>query len=241
MKLLQEEINRLKQELLNAGMGRGSQLLPAEGQTNHDDEIEREKERLREEFEREMSEIRRQWENERLTKEELQKKYDDLKLQYDCEVDALNANKSNADLGPTGGTAEGAGTAAPAAADRPKGRKKTAKDRGRRDGQAIDQENQGDNSSAGVEQLTEEQKLQRLQELERKLVGGEAANNDEKKKKRKKKLNEMKEKQEQRKRLTDAIDMNDDDAMIRVFDDVQDKVRSFTKFSRFSRSFSSIF
>ena len=63
-------------------------------QIDHDEEIEREKERLREEFERQVSEVRRQFENERLTKEEIQKRYDDLKLQYDCEVDALDANKT---------------------------------------------------------------------------------------------------------------------------------------------------
>ena len=89
MKLLQEEINRLKEELLSAGGTgggnvRANQLLPPEGQSNHDEEIEREKERLREEFEREISEIRRQCDAERLTKEDVQKKYEDLKLQYDC-------------------------------------------------------------------------------------------------------------------------------------------------------------
>ena len=74
------------------------------------------------------------------------------------------------------------------------------------------------------------EKLQRLKELENKLVGGEDANNEERKKKRKKKLNDMREKQEQRKQFSQVIDTNDDDAMMRVFDNAQEEVSSNAAF-----------
>jgi hypothetical protein len=47
--------------------------------------------------------------------------------------------------------------------------------------------------------MDQRQKLERLQELENKLVGGEDVHNEERKKKRKKKLNDMREKYEKRK------------------------------------------
>ncbi len=58
-------------------------------------DYDEEKERLRAEFEREASELRRQCETERLTKQELQRKYNELKEQYDGEIDVLNQNKNN--------------------------------------------------------------------------------------------------------------------------------------------------
>ena len=57
--------------------------------------IEKEKERLRAEFERQAFELRQQCESERLTKEELQRKYDDLKGQYETEIDALDHQQGN--------------------------------------------------------------------------------------------------------------------------------------------------
>jgi hypothetical protein len=61
----------------------------------HTDEIEREKQRLRNDFERESLNIRQQYEAERLTKDDLQKKYDDLKSQYDEQVNLLAGRKPN--------------------------------------------------------------------------------------------------------------------------------------------------
>jgi hypothetical protein len=141
-------------------------------------------------------ELRRQCDAERLTKEQLQRKYNDLKGQYDTNIDALNHNDK-------------------AFLDRQSNvnntKKKNGSNKQKRDGQIFN-----DDSS--------EEKLQRLHELENKLIGGEEINNEERKKKRKKKLNEMREKQEQRKRFTRAIDSNDDDMMMRVFDNVQEEV-----------------
>jgi hypothetical protein len=218
MKLLQDEINRLKQELLNTGgpPRGGNQVLPIDttvNQIDRDDELEKEKERLREEFERQVSEIRRQCENERLTKEEIQKKYDDLKVQYDTELDALNTQQTNEDI--------------------PSLNNKTTKKKGgipkqKRDGDILTngQDTDGDNPSISTEQMDPKQKLERLQELENKLVGGEEINNEERKKKRKKRLNDMREKQEQRKRFNHAINGDDDDAMMRVFDNAQEQVKN---------------
>jgi Skp family chaperone for outer membrane proteins len=73
--------------------------------------------------------------------------------------------------------------------------------------------------------MNPEEKLKRLHELENKFIGGEEINNEERKRKRKKKLNEMREKQEQRKHFTKIIDTNDDDMMMKVFDNVQEEVR----------------
>lgn len=142
-------------------------------QVDYDEEIEKEKERLRVEFEREASELRQQCQAERLTKEELQKKYDNLQEQYQTGVNGLTAKnrskKSNGSMNPEG-------------------------------------------------------KLQRLLELEKTLVGGEEINNEERKKKRKKKLNDMREKQEQRGQFAQIIQSNDDDMMMKVFDNVQEEV-----------------
>jgi hypothetical protein len=76
--------------------------------------------------------------------------------------------------------------------------------------------------------MDSQEKLQRLKELEKKLVGGEEVNNEERKKKRKKKLNEMQEKQEQRKRFNRAVDVDDEDMMRRVFDNAQEEVRQWS-------------
>jgi hypothetical protein len=73
-----------------------------------------------------------------------------------------------------------------------------------------------------LNEMTDEQKLARVQELEKKLVGGEELNNNEKRMNRRRKLKEMNER-----RISVTAIMNvDDDAMIRVVDDVQDKVNS---------------
>ena len=218
MKLLQDEINRLKQELLNSGNPpRGNPVPPPETipQVDRTEEIENEKERLRLEFEREVSEIRRQCEAERLTKEDIQRKYDDLKVQYDTELDALNTNQNKEDIQPTPAVNE---------------RNKTSKKKGgilkqKRDGENLPdgQETNGETPSAN-DPVDQKQKLERLMELENKLVGGEEANNEERKKKRKKKINEMKEKHEQRKRFNNAINADDDDTLLKVFDNAQEQV-----------------
>lgn len=147
-------------------------------QVEYDEEIEKEKERLRLQFERETSELRRQCQAERLTKEELQKKYDVLQEQYQTGVNGLTANS------------------------RSKKNKNSMKNIGDTD-----------------------EKFQRLQELEKTLIGGEEINNEERKKKRKKKLNDMREKQEQRSRFSRLVNSNEnEDMMMKVFDNVQEEV-----------------
>lgn len=156
-------------------------LLLEVSQVDYDEEIEREKERLRAEFEREASELRRQCQTERLTKEELQRQYEELKGQYDHEIDALNPSKMKNKSSST--------------------------------------------AKKDLSTMNPAEKLQRLQELENKLIGGEEINNEERKKKRKRKLNEMREKQEQRKRFTAILESNDDEMMMNVFDNVQEEVK----------------
>ncbi len=183
---------------------------------DREEEIEKERERLRAQYDREVSEIRRQCEAERLTKEEIQRKYDGLKAQYDTELDALNTNQNNEDgeSAPTGGN------------ERNKNKKKGGVVRQRRNGENLPngQDTDGDGSSTPADPLDQKQKIERLQELENKFVGGEEANNEERKKKRKKKLNDMKEKNEQRKRFNRANKGDDDDTLMKVFDDAQDQV-----------------
>ena len=99
---------------------------------------------------------------------------------------------------------------------RGKGKKKNGVNKRKPDGQYEN----GDGA------LDPAEKLQRLKELENKLVGGEDANNEERKKKRKKKLNDMRERQEQRTQFSQVIDTNDEDAMMRVFDNAQEEVSS---------------
>ncbi|CAF1192624.1 unnamed protein product [Rotaria sp. Silwood1] len=173
------------------------------------------------EFERETSELRRQCKEERLTKEELQRKYNDLKGQYDNEIDALTYNKNN------GGDQQ----LQTINNDRNKTKKKTNSNKQKHNEQILinDQYENDDNISISLNQMDSQEKLQRLQELEKKLIGGEEINNEERKKKRKKKLNEMREKQEQRKRFTRAIDTNDDDMMMRVFDNAQEELHFTSK------------
>ncbi len=105
-----------------------------------------------------------------------------------------------------------------------KTKKKGRSNKQTRDGQ-ISVNEQYEDDDRLLRSMDPQEKLQRLHELENKLVGGEEINNEESKKKRKKKLNEMREKQEQRKRLTKFIDTNDDDVMMRVFDNAQEEVR----------------
>ncbi|CAF4383162.1 unnamed protein product, partial [Rotaria sordida] len=121
-----------------------------------------EKERLRVEFEREASELRRQCKEERLTKEELQRKYNDLKGQYDNEIDALNYNKNNQKDQQLNN-------------DRNKTKKKINSNKQKCDEQISfnDQYENDDNISISIDQMDSQEKLQRLHELENKLIGGE--------------------------------------------------------------------
>ncbi|CAF4599340.1 unnamed protein product, partial [Rotaria sp. Silwood2] len=184
--------------------------------------IERERERLRAEYEREVSEIRRQYEVERVTKEDLQRKYDDLRLQYDGELDALNATRpkdENVQPSPVGN-------------ERSKTKKKGGILKQKRNGEVVTNGQDiadGDSTSVPVDDMEQQQKIERLQELEHKLIGGEEANNEERKKKRKKKLNEMREKLEQRKRLSKAINADDDDTLLKVFDNAQEELHFTAK------------
>lgn len=176
-----------------------------------------------------MSEIRRQCEAERMTKEEIQKKYDDLKVQYDTELETLTANQNREETSPSAAAGGGGGgSGPPVAAERAgRGKKKGGANKQKRDGEMATDEGDvnGENVPNGVDSSDQKRKLERLQELENKLVGGEEANNEERKKKRKKKLNEMREKQEQRKRFNHALSADDDDTLLKVFDNAQEQVR----------------
>lgn len=110
--------------------------------------------------------------------------------------------------------------------ERIKNRKKSSRPRRGAIGQEnIEADENSTQPSTSNDQLSQQEKLERLQQLQNKLIGGEEANNEERKKKRKKKLNDMQEKLEQRKRYAEVVGSNDDEAMIRVFDNVQDKVQ----------------
>ena len=147
--------------------------------------------------------MRRQCEEERLTNQELQHRYNDLKEQYDGDINALD--------------------------------KQTAPSKGKKKGRSGKQFS--DENERTPRTMNSEEKLKRLYELEHKLIGGEEINNEEQKKKRKKRLNEMREKQEQRQLLTKAIESNDDDVMMRVFDNAQEEVCSPSQRTNTSFSF----
>ncbi|CAF1072642.1 unnamed protein product [Adineta ricciae] len=218
MKLLQEEINRLKQELLNSGNPRTNQSYltsDSRSQFDRDDEIEREKERLRAEFEREVSEVRRQCDSERLTKEELQRQYNNLKKQYDNDLDALSNKQTTRGGGGGGGEGEQSTTGN----DRSKSKKKGGILKQRPNVDAND-----DDTSAPSNPMDESEKIERLHELENKFIGGEDADNDARKRKREEKLKKMKEKREQRKKFGSAMNADDDDAMMKVFDNAQEEL-----------------
>ncbi|CAF0946389.1 unnamed protein product [Didymodactylos carnosus] len=201
MKLLQEEINRLKAEL--ASQSSGGHVLPSFNNGEVDlsvvidrDEIEREKERLRTEFERQASELRRQCEDERTN---YQTELEKLKAEYNEKIDSL-ANGNGVEPLPN---------------------VRRGKKKGARQQQQQTVTSDGDHNDNGAPKDQQEVK-KRLQELEEKIVGGEEANNEERKKKRKKKLKDMEEKQ--RKRYTEVINADDDDVMFRVFDNVQEEL-----------------
>lgn len=82
----------------------------------------------------------------------------------------------------------------------------------------------GDDTSAPSNPMDESEKLERLHELENKFIGGEEADNDTRKRKREEKLKKMKEKREQRKKFGNAMNGDDDDTMMKVFDNAQEEV-----------------
>lgn len=174
-----------------------------------------------------MSEIRQQCEAERMTKEEIQRKYEDLRTQYDTEVENLTAAR-NKDEGSS------APAPPPAAVERVstgRGKRKGGANRSKREGEVpVDEgDMNGENAPAGADTPNDQKrKLERLQELENKLVGGEEANNEERKKKGKKRLHEMKEKHERRKRFNQALTTDDDDTLLKVFDNAQEQVMKST-------------
>jgi hypothetical protein len=81
-----------------------------------------------------------------------------------------------------------------------------------------------------LDQMDPEAKRLRLQELEKALIGGEEVHNEEKKKRRKKKLSEMEERQNRFGSMLRAVDPNDDEAMMRVFNNAQEEVDASTVF-----------
>jgi hypothetical protein len=102
----------------------------------------------------------------------------------------------------------------------------TGTPRDRRKKKSNNNSNMNETTMKSIDQMNSEEKLQRLDELQRKLVGGEDVHNEERTKKRRKKLMEMQDKQEQRYRLANALDVNDDDMMMRVYDNAQEEVRT---------------
>ena len=114
----------------------------------------------------------------------------------------------------------------PVGNERNKTKKKGGILKKKRNGETItnDEDGDGNDVSIALDEMDGKRKLERLEELQNKFVGGEEANNEERKKKRKKKLNEMQELQERRKRFNKIINAEDDDTMFRVFNSAQEEV-----------------
>lgn len=175
-------------------------------QTNNSlstEQIEYEKEKLREEFENKIHELQNQYEEEKMSKEALMKKMDAIKNQYDNQINLLDENSPNK-IRPS----------------KPKSSKNKKQKKTTENGETVDLTDSSQNMS---ESNDPEQRLHKLEEM---VVGGEQANNEELKKKRIKK----KKYAEERKRLADSLKKGEDDEfMLRVYDNVQEEVQYKTK------------
>ncbi|CAF0773762.1 unnamed protein product [Brachionus calyciflorus] len=172
------------------------------------EQIESEKEKLREEFEAKILELQNQYEEEKVTKEALMKQIDSIKSQYDKQINSLDEKGSGS-------------------AKKPKSSKNNRR-------QSKKPNENGDpgvvlnleltDSSQNMSEIDPEQRLHKLEEM---VVGGEQANNEELKKKR---IKNKKYAEERKRLLAESLKKgNDDEFMLRVYDSVQEEVQYKTK------------
>jgi kinesin family member 17 len=196
LRMLQEEINLLKAQLLGGGgalVSQGSTM--ALNQSNNDfsrELIEEEKRKLKEEYESKITLIKQQYEQERTNKEFVIKEMDKIKETYERDLSNLDRTKRKSS--------------------------KSSKSAQKRE------ELNANNEEIVKSQVgNEDDPAKRLEKLEQLIVGGEQANNEELKKKRNKKKTYV---EERKRMLQEALKNGDDsEFMLKVFDSVQDEVK----------------
>lgn len=166
------------------------------------DEIEREKQKLKEEFESKLKEVKDQYEEEKMSKEALMKKMESLKSQYDSQINSLDGKSKPKSSKGVRSASNKKLSSANIAADAALGL---------------------DGADPNLDGINDpEQRLLRLQQM---VVGGELANDEELKKRRIKK----KKYAEDRKKLAESLKKDDDEFMLRVYDNVQEEVQYKTR------------
>jgi hypothetical protein len=178
------------------------------------EQIELEKQKLKAEFEEKMQSLKEQYEEEKMSKEALMKKMESIRLQYDNQINSLDGKPTSTATTPSSKPK----SARPGTRKMSSNRKHLqVENNGAEMGLASENSDQWDPNDP-------EQRLMRLQQM---VVGGELANDEELKKKRIKK----KKYAEDRKKLADALKKdNDDDFMLRVYDNVQEEVQYKSRF-----------
>lgn len=178
------------------------------------EQIEVEKQKLKAEFEEKMQSLKEQYEEEKMSKEALMKKMESIRLQYDNQINSLDGKPTSTATTPSSKPK----SARPGTRKMSSNRKHLqVENNGAEMGLASENSDQWDPNDP-------EQRLMRLQQM---VVGGELANDEELKKKRIKK----KKYAEDRKKLADALKKdNDDDFMLRVYDNVQEEVQYKSRF-----------
>lgn len=178
------------------------------------EQIELEKQKLKAEFEEKMQSLKEQYEEEKMSKEALMKKMESIRLQYDNQINSLDGKPTSTVTTPSSKPK----SARPGTRKMSSNRKHLqVENNGAEMGLASENSDQWDPNDP-------EQRLMRLQQM---VVGGELANDEELKKKRIKK----KKYAEDRKKLADALKKdNDDDFMLRVYDNVQEEVQYKSRF-----------
>lgn len=194
------------------------------------EQIEEEKEKLREEFEDKIREIKSQYEEEKMSKEMLQKQMDSLKANYDSQINKLDENEIE-ESGDLIANTSSSNLLKPKKSGRKVSGTKKQSNSQQSNGEAalLTQQNGEDsfiNSESGdaAEINDPAQRLLKLQEL---VVGGEQANNEELKKKR---IKKKKYAEERKKLLAESLRNGDDEEfMLSVYDSVQEEVKFKTK------------
>ena len=178
------------------------------------EQIELEKQKLKAEFEEKMQSLKEQYEEEKMSKEALMKKMESIRLHYDNQINSLDGKPTSTVTTPSSKPK----SARPGTRKMSSNRKHLqVENNGAEMGLASENSDQWDPNDP-------EQRLMRLQQM---VVGGELANDEELKKKRIKK----KKYAEDRKKLADALKKdNDDDFMLRVYDNVQEEVQYKSRF-----------
>lgn len=217
LRQLQEEIELLKSQLVGQGPGTVSK---AAVNVITQDQIEEERNKLREEFEDKIQDINAQYEEEKMSKEALQKKMDSIKAQYDSQLILLNADngkppKANGKERKSGRGQRKSATMAASQAVMTSPNTESI--------ELLDLTNA--NSNNDFEE--NDDPAQRLIKLQGMVVGGEQANNEE----LKAQIGTKKQYAEERKQLlADSLRKGDDEEfMLRVYDSVQEEVQYKTK------------